>query len=66
LELYHKRKKTFDLTFAKKINEIVAANDALYPGQLRTGQGGVIMGDEESSIPPKINEYAERKFIEPL
>lgn len=35
------------LDIEKSINKIVAAEDALVPGELRQGQGGVNLGDEE-------------------
>jgi hypothetical protein len=47
------------LTMEKQINKIVAAEDALVPGELRQGQGGVDLGSKEFFEPPLIDEQEE-------
>nr|WP_010891282.1 Fic family protein [Pediococcus pentosaceus]AAD25897.1 OrfB [Pediococcus pentosaceus] len=52
------------LDIEKAINKIVAAEDALVPGELRQGQGGVNLGDEEFFEPPLINQQEEQTFLQ--
>lgn len=54
------------LDFEKQINKIVAAKDALIPGELRTGEGGVNIGSEDYFVPPKINEEKEKQYLNDL
>ncbi len=54
------------LVFEKRINSIVAAEDALVPGELRTGQGGVDLGSQDYFEPPKVNEQQENEFLNQL
>lgn len=58
--------QTFDLDFEKQINAIVAEKDALVPGQLRSGQGGVDIGESETFIPPTIDEQQEETYLKTL
>lgn len=48
------------LAMEKQINKIVAAEDALVLGELRQGQGGVDLGDEEFFESPLIDELQEQ------
>ncbi|BDR57584.1 Fic family protein [Xylocopilactobacillus apicola] len=57
---------SLSLDFEKQINLIVAKEDALIPGSLRSGQGGVSLSDNEFFEPPIVNEQEEIKFIEEL
>ncbi|KRL02073.1 hypothetical protein [Liquorilactobacillus capillatus] len=52
------------LPIEKQINKLVAAEDALVPGELRQGQGGVNLGSEEFFEPPLINEQEEQVFLQ--
>lgn len=52
------------LTMEKQINKVVAAEDALVPGDLRQGQGGVNLGSQEFFEPPMIDEQQEREFLQ--
>lgn len=51
------------LAMEKQINKVVAAEDALVPGDLRQGQGGVNLGGEEFFEPPMIDEEKEQAFL---
>ncbi|WP_071131848.1 Fic family protein [Enterococcus timonensis] len=62
-------KETSSLTIeiSKKINAIVAKDDALYPGQLRKGSGGVSLMDGTSYTPPlEISQEAETEYLNTL
>lgn len=48
----------------KQINKIVAAEDALVPGELRQGQGGVNVGSEKFFESPMIDERQEQDFLQ--
>ncbi|WP_040473151.1 Fic family protein [Fructilactobacillus florum] len=52
------------LAMEKQINKIVAAEDALVLGELRQGQGGVDLGDEEFFESPLIDELQEQNFLQ--
>lgn len=54
------------LDFEKQINKIVADKDALIPGKLRTGEGGVNIGSEDYFVPPKVNENKEKQYLNDL
>ncbi|MBA1394191.1 filamentation induced by cAMP protein fic, partial [Lactobacillus sp. XV13L] len=54
------------LDFEKEINRIVAAKDALIPGELRTGEGGVNVGSNDYFIPPKVSDKKEKLFLNDL
>jgi hypothetical protein len=56
--------ETLTLAMEKQINKIVAAEDALVPGELRQGQGGVDLGSEEYFEPPLIDEQQEQTFLQ--
>lgn len=56
--------ETLTLSIEKQINKIVAAEDALVPGELRQGQGGVNLGGEEFFEPPLIDEKEEQIFLQ--
>lgn len=47
----------------KSINKVVAANDSLYPGSIRTSKGGVSIGDGDYFEPDLVNEKAEIEFL---
>lgn len=55
-------KMTLDME--KKINKIVAAEDALEPGGLRQGTGGVHLGNDEYFEPPMVDEKAEQNYLQ--
>lgn len=52
----------FNLEFLKRINKIVALQESLDPGQLRTGNGGVSTIKGEFT-PPTVNVNNEKDFI---
>lgn len=52
------------LEMEKQINKVVAAEDALVPGELRQGQGGVDLGSEEFFDPPMVDEQEEQTFLQ--
>lgn len=54
------------LRIEQNINLIVAKYDALVPGELRSGQGAVDIGDENDWVPPMIDEQAEEKWLTEL
>jgi prophage maintenance system killer protein len=54
-------KMTLDME--KAINKIVAAEDALEPGELRQGTGGVHLGQDEYFEPPKVDEKTEQNYL---
>lgn len=54
------------LQIEQNINLIVAKYDALIPGELRSGQGAVDIGDENDWVPPMIDEQAEEKWLTDL
>lgn len=54
------------LTMEKQINKIVAAEDALVPGELRQGKGGVNLGSEDFFEPPLINKKQEQSFLQKI
>ncbi|WP_270234962.1 Fic family protein [Lacticaseibacillus suilingensis] len=54
------------LQIEQNINLIVAEYDALVPGELRSGQGAVDIGDENDWVPPMIDEQAEEKWLTEL
>lgn len=54
------------LQIEQNINLIVAKYDALVPGELRSGQGAVDIGDENDWVPPIIDEQAEEKWLTEL
>ncbi|BDR55497.1 hypothetical protein KIMC2_00590 [Xylocopilactobacillus apis] len=65
-QFFTESKEILDLNFEKKVNAIVAMEDALIPGELRSGQGGVDLGNGENFKPPKVNEKAEIEFLNQL
>ena len=54
------------LTMEKQINKIVAAEDALVPGELRQGKGGVNLGSDDFFEQPLINERQEQSFLQKI
>lgn len=52
------------LPIEKEINKIVAAEDALVPGELRQGTGGVHLGHNEFFEPPMVDEKAEQNYLQ--
>jgi hypothetical protein len=54
------------LDIQKNINLIVAKNDSLAPGELRSGQGGVDIGESDTWVPPIINPETEEKFLKEI
>lgn len=56
--------KSLTLAMEKQINKIVAAEDALVPGELRQGKGGVDLGSEEFFEPALIDETQEQAFLQ--
>ncbi|WP_125703464.1 Fic family protein [Lacticaseibacillus daqingensis] len=58
-----KEDQPLSLQIQKNINAIVAKYDALIPGALRTGQGGVDIGAADDYIPPMISEVTEQGFL---
>lgn len=48
----------------KQINKIVAAEDALFSGDLCQGQGGVNLGSEEFFEPLMIDKQQEQEFLQ--
>ncbi|GAF36791.1 Fic family protein [Lentilactobacillus farraginis] len=58
------QKEPLTLAMEKQINKIVAAEDALVPGELRQGKGGVDLGSEEFFEPPLIDEAHEQEFLQ--
>lgn len=52
------------LGMEKHINKIVAAEDALVPGELRQGQGGISLGQGVFFEPPLIEEQQEDNFLQ--
>lgn len=57
---------SISLQIEQNINLIVAKYDALVPGELRSGQGAVDIGDENDWVPPMIDEQAEEKWLTEL
>lgn len=55
----------FDLDFLKNVNRIVALNESLAPGELRTGEGGVDTELGEYK-PPMVNSAAEAEYLSEL
>lgn len=54
-----------DLTTAKKINQIVARDQSLAPGELRTGQG-LVMTTKGDFMPPSVDEAKEIAYLKAL
>ncbi|WP_270638041.1 Fic family protein [Limosilactobacillus mucosae] len=54
-----------DLDFLKNVNRIVALNESLAPGELRTGEGGVDTELGEYK-PPMVNSEAEAGYLSEL
>lgn len=56
------------LTFAmeKQINLIVARDDALVPGEIRTGNSEVAIANGETYVPPIPEETAEKEYFADL
>lgn len=54
-----------DLTTAKKINQIVARDQSLAPGKLRTGQG-FVMTTKGDFVPPLVDESQEIAYLKAL
>lgn len=56
------------LTFEKmkNINRIVALNDALFPGEIRTGNSQVTLDDDALYNPPVPDEKEEKKYFNEL
>lgn len=54
-----------NLDFLKKANKIVALNESLAPGELRTGNGAVSTTKGEY-IPPQVNQEQEELFLTQL
>lgn len=54
------------LQIEQNINLIVAKYDALIPGELRSGQGAVDIGDENDWVPPMIDAQVEEKWLTDL
>lgn len=59
-------KMPFSLDYEKQLNTIVADKDALIPGQIRSGQGGVNIGSDEQFTPPLVSEEKEKQYLEAL
>lgn len=57
---------SLDIKFEKKINAIVAKDDALIPGEFRTGQGGVNIGSDADFIPDPVDDNNEEQFLNEL
>lgn len=57
--------KTLDMDYLKNINRIVALNESLAPGELRTGDGGVdtYLGDYK---PDAVDQQQETNFLEQI
>lgn len=53
------------LEFEEKVNGIVAINDSLDPGNLRTGNG-LVNTEDGDFVPPLVNKQAEKKFIDKI
>ncbi|PIO85851.1 Fic family protein [Pediococcus damnosus] len=60
------QKEALTLNYMKKINAVVAAQDSLAPGELRTGGGLVQIGSDEDFVPDPVNERKEQKFLTEL
>lgn len=58
--------ESVSLEVAQKINKIVAAHDALIPGELRTGEGAVSLGSGEQFSPSLVDENGEKTFFAEL
>jgi prophage maintenance system killer protein len=54
--------ENLNLDFLKHINKIVALNESLDPGELRTGSGAVNTMKGEF-IPPEVNQAKEKGFL---
>ncbi|WP_024747341.1 Fic family protein [Levilactobacillus namurensis] len=50
----------------KRINAIVADKDSLAPGEFRTGQGGVAIGDDKYFTPEDVDSTKEQIYLETL
>jgi len=57
---------SLDIKFEKKINAIVAKDDALIPVEFRTGQGGVNIGSDADFIPDPVDDNNEEQFLNEL
>lgn len=55
--------ETLTFEFEKEINKIVAAEDSLEPGNLRSGLDGIYLSSDEYFEPPMIDETEERDFL---
>lgn len=55
--------ETLTFEFEKEINKIVAAEDSLDPGNLRSGLDGVYLSSDEYFEPSIIDETEERDFL---
>lgn len=58
--------EALSLEFEKKVNAIVAKNNALVPGEFRSGQGGFNIGSDEDFIPDTVNTSEEKKYLKSL
>ncbi|MQS75537.1 Fic family protein [Companilactobacillus halodurans] len=58
--------KSLSLEFEKNINKIVAKNDALVPGEFRSGQDTVDIGLDEDLVPDMVDISKEEKYLNQL
>ncbi|MCH4172379.1 MAG: Fic family protein [Lactobacillus sp.] len=65
-QLITSQTQSLSLDLEKKINAVVAAEDSLDPGQLRTGSGGVDLGAGDYFEPPAVSEKDEAIFLQNL
>lgn len=54
------------LELAKQINAIVARDEALFPGEFRTGRGSVTLTSGAEFVPPLVDLAVEQAFFEQL
>lgn len=54
--------ETLTLDYVKKVNAIVAAQDALVPGELQKGSSIVQIGTSEDFVPEPVDAEKEQKF----
>ncbi|GEN94822.1 Fic family protein [Pediococcus ethanolidurans] len=58
--------ETLTLDYVKKVNAIVAAQDALVPGELQKGSSKVQIGTSEDFVPEPVDTEKEQKFLKNL
>ena len=56
--------ESLTLAMEKQINKVVTVEDAIVPGDLRQGQGGVNLGGEKFFEPPMIDGQQEQEFLQ--